>query len=195
MKQKTKLLILLLVLAAVLAGAFFAYRHFSKNYSPEQTPSAQISADEQTGTADNPTANAAPDFTVFDKDGSEITLSDFKGKPVIVNFWATWCPYCIMEFPNFQKMFENYGDRVSFMMIDLTDGYRETQSGAEAYISDNGYTFPVYFDLRGSASSAYAATSIPLSLFIDKDGNLVETKLGAMDEGTLESYIQTLINQ
>ena len=79
------------------------------------------------------------------------------------------------------------------MMVDLTDGYRDTVDGVKQFVSESGYTFPVYFDTEGSASSAYGISSIPLTLFIDADGNIYKGMLGAMHETTLSEYISALL--
>ena len=95
--------------------------------------------------------NTAPDFTVLDKDGNTVRLSEKFGKPIVINFWATWCPPCKQELPDFDKLCKEYGDRVVFMMVNLTDGYRDTVDGTKRFVSGKGYTFPVYFDKIGRA--------------------------------------------
>ena len=193
MNQKTKLIILIVLLAAVLTGAFFAYRYFSKSFIPAQ-PTEQ--KNETTAEADETTednADKAADFTVFDKDKKEIALSSRTGKPVVINFWATWCPPCQSELPAYQTLYDTYGEKVDFMMVALTDGYQETQSSVDAFIEENGYTFPVFYDLQGAAAEAYAVNSIPLSVFIDADGKVSHSQLGAMDEASLEAQIKTLL--
>lgn len=79
------------------------------------------------------------------------------------------------------------------MMIDLSDGYRETPDSVKKFLSENGYTFPVYYDSEGSAAKAYNALSIPFTVAIDKNGNVKNTHLGAMSEAALESMIKSLI--
>ncbi|MBP3544577.1 MAG: TlpA family protein disulfide reductase, partial [Lachnospiraceae bacterium] len=69
----------------------------------------------------------APDFTVIDAEGNEVKLSDMRGKPVVVNFWASWCGPCKMEMPEFEEVYKELGDEVHFMMVNLTDGWQETQ--------------------------------------------------------------------
>ena len=111
--------------------------------------------------------NTAPDFTVLDKDGNTVRLSEKFGKPIVINFWATWCPPCKQELPDFDKLCKEYGDRVVFMMVNLTDGYRDTVDGTKRFVSGKGYTFPVYFDTKDNAASAYNVSSIPQTTFID----------------------------
>ena len=132
-------------------------------------------------------------FTVTDAKGRNVTLSESFGRPVILNFWATWCPPCRSELPAFEKLYRKYQAKVTFMMIDLSDGYRETPDSVKKFLSENGYTFPVYYDSEGSAAKAYNALSIPFTVAIDKNGNVKKTHLGAMSEAALESIIKSLI--
>ncbi|MBD9208896.1 MAG: TlpA family protein disulfide reductase [Clostridiales bacterium] len=137
--------------------------------------------------------NTAPDFTVLDKDGNTVRLSDKFGKPIVINFWATWCPPCKQELPDFDKLSKEYGDRVVFMMVNLTDGYRDTVDGTKRFVSGKGYTFPVYFDTKDNAASAYNVSSIPQTTFIDAKGNIYTTRIGAMNEATLRIYLNALL--
>lgn len=137
--------------------------------------------------------NTAPDFNVLDKDGNTVRLSDKFGKPVVINFWATWCPPCKQELPDFDKLCKEYGDRVVFMMVNLTDGYRDTVDGTKRFVSGKGYTFPVYFDTKDNAASAYNVSSIPQTTFIDAKGNIYTTRIGAMNEATLRIYLNALL--
>lgn len=137
--------------------------------------------------------NTAPDFTVLDKDGNTVRLSEKFGKPIVINFWATWCPPCKQELPDFDKLCKEYGDRIVFMMVNLTDGYRDTVDGTKRFVSGKGYTFPVYFDTKDNAASAYNVSSIPQTTFIDAKGNIYTTRIGAMNEATLRIYLNALL--
>ena len=137
--------------------------------------------------------NTAPDFTVLDKDGNTVRLSEKFGKPIVINFWATWCPPCKQELPDFDKLCKEYGDRVVFMMVNLTDGYRDTVDGTKRFVSGKGYTFPVYFDTKDNAASAYNVSSIPQTTFIDAKGNIYTPRIGAMNEATLRIYLNALL--
>ncbi len=142
--------------------------------------------------ADTP-VNYAPDFTVLDKDGNTVKLSDFRGKPVVLNFWATWCPPCKQELPDFNQAAEAYKDDVVFLMVNLTDGQRETVDIVKAFVADNGYTFPVYFDTAYSAANAYMVSSIPTTYFINAKGEAVNYKIGMMTAAELESGIKGMM--
>ncbi len=139
-----------------------------------------------------PVVNYAPDFEVLDKDGNPVKLSDFRGKPVVLNFWATWCPPCKAELPDFDEAAATYGDKVHFLMVNLTDGGRDTVDGVKAFVAENGYTFPVYFDTTYSAANAYRVYSIPTTYLINADGEIIGRKEGMMTGAELEAWIKKL---
>lgn len=180
MKKKT-FIILLAALLIIVAAAAIIYPRLSASY-------------QDNGNTSGNTIEQAPDFTVYDNENKEVSLSYLKGTPVIVNFWATWCGYCMDELPAFDHMAEKYGNHAKFMMVDLVDGSRETMETASSFIKEQGYTFPVYYDSDQSAAYTYGLNSIPVTLFIDADGNLFYTQIGAMDEKTLEKNIMALLD-
>lgn len=141
----------------------------------------------------DPTLPLAPNFVVFDASGKAVTLADFAGKPIVINFWASWCGPCRSEMPAFQAAYEIYGDEVQFLVINLTDNYYETVHSAQSFINQQGYTFPVYFDLASSGAEAYSVYSIPATFFVDPWGYLVAQHTGAMDLQTLQSYIAQIL--
>ena len=166
-----------------------------------QSPASPASSPEPDQTADTPEAQKdaeddrlrAPDFTVLDTEGNEVKLSELFGKPIVINFWASWCPPCKSEMPEFDKVYAELGEDVTFMMVDLVDGRRETIESGAAYIAEQGYSFPVYFDAMGEASYGYGIQAIPTTLFIDKDGFVVTGAQGAIDEQTLRRGIEYII--
>ncbi len=129
----------------------------------------------------------AANFVVFDGAMEPVELEDFIGKPIVVNFWATWCGYCKIEMPDFNDAYHANPD-VEFMMINYTDG-NDTVDKASAFIRQNGYDFPVYYDLTLDASSAYEVEAFPTTLFISRSGDVVKVVSGAIDAKTLGEYI------
>lgn len=138
-------------------------------------------------------ANLAPDFTVYNTDQVAVSLSDFIGKPVVLNFWASWCNPCKSEMPAFQAIYETYGQDVQFLMVNLTDGTYETQLSATTFIQQQGYTFPIFFDSYYSAVGAYNISSIPATFFIDAEGCLVAQASGRINAFQLQTYIQKIL--
>ena len=135
----------------------------------------------------------AVDFTVYDTDGNEVKLSSKYGKPIVMNFWATWCHPCKSELPAFEEMYNKYKDDVHFMMINVTDGESQTRQMVDDFVSDNGYTFPVYYDETLMASIIYGASSIPLTVFVYPDGTIYGGRTGAMQKAELEYYINDVL--
>ena len=138
------------------------------------------------------TAHTAPDFTVFDLEGNQVNLSDFLGKPIIVNFWASWCGPCQMEMPDFDESYAVYKDKIEFLMVNMTDGSRETLEKASSFIEEKGYSFPVYYDTEYSAAITYSVSSLPTTYFIDTEGKLIAHARGAIDADTLQKGIDMI---
>ena len=164
MKKKINLLLGVLLLAGVLAGAVFAYRLLSSTAAD----SAESAAD--TVQTNSMVGQAAPDITVTAASGQKVTLSSLRGKPVVLNFWASWCPPCQNEMPDYESLYQTYGDDAAFVMVDCVGMRSETVETGKAFLKEKGYTFPAYFDTDQSAATAYGLTSIPRSYYIDKDG-------------------------
>ena len=142
---------------------------------------------------DDPSLEMAPDFRMTDRSGNTVSLSDFRGKPVIINFWATWCGPCQMELPYFNEAYAAYGDQIHFLMVDLVDGSYETESGTMDFVDTNGYRFPLYFDYLGEGSSLYQVTAIPMTVAINSYGRIVDTHVGSMSREELQALIDKLI--
>ena len=134
-------------------------------------------------TLEEPIGNA-PNFIVMDQNGDPAQLTDFAGKPVVINFWATWCTYCVQELPDFERAYAEYPD-VVFMMINATDGVYETKKQADAFLEKTGYTFPVYYDLIGMAQVDYEITGYPTTVFINAQGDVVAKEVGMISYDAL----------
>lgn len=163
--------------------------------SPE-TEEAPAESSSSASESETESSYLAPDFTVYDADGGEVTLSSLFGKPTVLNFWASTCPPCRSEMPEFHEVYEEIGNKVQFVMVDCVGVYvggsMETQEKGQAYIEEQKFTFPVYFDRDMDAVNTYGITSFPTTYFLDKDGNLVTYALGAIDRDTLELGISMI---
>ncbi len=135
------------------------------------------------------------DFTVYDGEGNEVRLSDYEGTVVLMNFWATWCGYCVSEMPAFQQIYEEYGDQIQVMMINATDGNSETQDTAMAYIEEEGYTFPVFYDLQYDACYQYGVTGLPMTVIVGADGYIAGYARGAVSYDILKNALDQIIGQ
>lgn len=187
MKSKGKWIILAVALVVVIAGAAVLYHVLSEDYGGNNLMPNSRAQDQTAG--DN--EYAAPDFTVLDANGNKVKLSDYKGKPVVLNFWATWCYYCKVEMPDFDKAHGKYPD-VQFLMVNATDGVQETMASAKEYIEQEGFGFDIFFDTKLEAVNAYYVTGFPSTFFIDENGNLVTYSNGMLDFETLEKGIQMI---
>lgn len=135
------------------------------------------------------------DATVYTDAGEQITLTSIAGgKPLVINFWATWCPYCIKEMPDYQQLYNEYGERVSFAFIDQTDGNRETASMAKEWLQQNGYQdLPTYYDEDLDASSAFAARSLPTTIVVSAEGQILSATAGMIDPAAMRSVLDSLV--
>jgi len=132
------------------------------------------------------------DFTVQDIEGNNVKLSDFYGKPIVLNFWASWCPPCKSEMPEFNQANNELNGEIQFLMINQTDGDRETIETGSEYVKAQGFTFPVYYDTKLEAAFVYNVTAIPTTFFIDKDGYIISQVKGAMSKETLMNNIEKI---
>ena len=204
-KQQWLLGICLLTFVLLLVGASLLYGTLSEqneidNLVTLETTAAPVTdtnsaaVPQSTATA-APSNMSAPDFTVTDRDGNAVRLSDFSGKPVILNFWASWCDPCKSEMPEFEEAYHRYGEEIAFLLVNVTDGSSETVTSATSYIDGQGYTFPIYFDTTLEASILYGASAIPLTYFIDANGNLVARAAGALSADKLQKGIDMILEK
>ena len=134
----------------------------------------------------------APDVTFYDENGNEVSLSSFAGKPIVLNFWASWCPPCVAEMPDFDEMYKKYPE-VQFVMLNATLAEEGGMITAKNHVDREGYEFPVFYDLTGSGLGAYGITHFPTTVLITSNGYMVYNKSGMLSASQLEGVIKQLI--
>ncbi len=137
-----------------------------------------------------PVENAlAPDFKLTDMDGNVVQLSDYRGKVVLVNFWATWCPPCVMEMPTLQDRYAKYGGKDFVVLAVDVD---ETELPVQAFMARNGLSFPVMIDEGGELYQLYQVRGLPSSYLIDEQGVIRGIHIGVMTEEQIDGYLTEL---
>lgn len=198
MSKKFKAIILIIVFVLLVACAYVLYQQLSKDLASSQlivhTQPATASTDpsETSPTEKEEPIQFAPNFLVYDVDGNKVHLSDYIGKPIVLNFWASWCGPCKMEMPDFNEKYLEMGTDIQFLMINMTDGARETVDVAASFIDSQGYTFPVFYDTAGNAAMIYGVYSLPTTYFINAQGHLIAQAMGAIDAETLQTGIDLI---
>ncbi len=141
----------------------------------------------------------APDMTFNDQNGVSHTLSDYKGKTVFLNFWATWCPPCRAEMPDIQALYEEYGENGGDLVIlgvanprddDHPESNDVTVEEISAFLEENGYTYPVLMDAAGSSLTDYGISAFPTTFMIDRDGNVYGYVSGGLTREVMEEIIK-----
>lgn len=135
------------------------------------------------------------DFTLKDQFGNTHTLSDYKGKTIFLNFWATWCPPCRAEMPDIQKLYEAYDTEGDNALIVLgvagpEIGQEGTEEEITAFLEEQGYTYPVLMDTSGELFQAYGVSALPTTYMIDRDGNIFGYVSGMLSMDMMENIIE-----
>ena len=134
------------------------------------------------------------DLTVYREDGTAVSLSDFRGKPMVVCFWASWSRDAVLFLEDLEAMYSFYGDRVAFLAVNLTDGMAETKESAKALIDGKGYTFPVYYDTDNRASFTFELKRAPALLFATREGQQVYFYHSALAAESFQAAILDILS-
>lgn len=138
--------------------------------------------------------NLAPDFTLETLDGRSVTLSDYttgQGRPVVLNFWATWCPPCRVEMPFFNRVSAKYEDRAAILSINQA----ESPETIAAFAERNGLTYPLLIDQDMKVNNLYGVLNLPTTIFIDRNGVVKEVLIGTISQAVLEDRVENLLNE
>lgn len=165
---------------SLLLGCFLAASGFAfSQTAPAGLSRAQIAA---AGLLEVQGEPEAPDFTLSGPDGKPVTLSSLRGKVVLLNFWATWCPPCREEMPSMETLYQAFKGRSDFVMLAVSS--QETKATVDQFLKKTPYNFPILLDTRGEVSSMYSVSAIPTTYLIDARGIVIAGKVGGHDWST-----------
>ncbi len=182
MKKRTVYILIILALALGLTYFFLERKDIKEEAmlddeviqleDPVELPEE---ATGETGSEEQEELIPAMDFTLENLDGSEVSLSDYRGKIVFLNFWATWCQFCDLEMPDLERL-NNENDDMVVLAVNLREGKKEVKN----YIEKGGYTFDVVMDPKGNVGGDYYVSGLPATYFIDPEGNVRGVYQGMM---------------
>ena len=181
MNSKLKLLITIILFVLVVGGGLFLYN---------KTSNIDFKFDNRnTGLS----KKAMPETIIYTENDEELNLSSLKGKPIVINFWTTWCTYCRQEMQTLEKVYNEYKDKVEFVLIDVLDSSEETKENGIKLKEEQGLTMPIYFDRNHIAISKFGAPGFPTTYFIDKDGNINKIRASMLTEEFLVQNIEEIL--
>ena len=154
---------------------------------PEAVKASPVEVHEaaSTSTPTEPSLN----FMLTDLAGNQVTLDELRGKNVFINFWATWCKWCVKEMPDMENIHQSFNDQD---LVVLAIAVGEDLEDVSGYLSDKDYTFTILLDPDKSVTKVYEVKSIPTSIFIDKEGNVSYKRVGAMNEQQMLAAIENM---
>ena len=189
----------------IISGMFMALNGYQGMYRANNAPGIINSNSSNGSVVEDNTSNGeteqqdasaikAIDFTLYDQYGNEHKLSDYEGKTVFLNFWATWCPPCRREMPHIEDLYKEYGENKEDVVILGVASPSYGNEGDEAYITDfleeEGYTFPVVFDIGGQLLYQYGINAFPTTFIINPEGYITTYVPGAMSKQTMKEIIE-----
>jgi len=138
---------------------------------------------------------SAPDFTLDLLGGGQVTLSELRGKVVVVNLWASWCPPCRAEMPAIEKVYRANKDR-GLEVLAVNSTFQDSEADAAAFVQDFGLTFPIPLDRLGAVSNRYLLRALPSTYFIDRLGIIRSVVIGGpMSEAVIQSKVEDLLEE
>lgn len=200
MNNKIKFIAAILVFVLLIGGSMFAYNKLKEGQEPGAFPGQTETKPMNPTEEEKSTAQGAEGATEGETEAPPMALNIsmqnslgelvkfddlLDGRPIVLNFWATWCKFCKQEMPDFESVYQEMGADVQFIMLNMTDGRKETVEIAQDYIEEQGFTFPVYYDIAQEAAYGYGIYSLPITLFISADGELITMSQGLTSKETL----------
>jgi len=184
MKNKTSIIIWVLAVILILAAAFTFYSN---------NKSVKLNTPGETATSNQSSESSkviAPDFSLKDLNGNTVKLSDYKGKVVILNFWAVWCKYCKIEMPDLNELNKELAKENNAVILAVD--VQESPDTVKNYLTSNGIDLKVLLDSDGSISQEYGVSGYPTTFIINKDGSLYTYISGKTDKATLLQILEKI---
>ncbi|MCY9667536.1 TlpA family protein disulfide reductase [Paenibacillus alginolyticus] len=183
--MKKSIFAIIMLLGLVLYGVYDYYGKKTSESSPATEEAGNIQRGIQKG-------QKAPDFELKDLQGQTVKLSDFQGKKVMINFWATWCPPCRVEMPHMQKFYADYNKQgVVILAVNLTPT-EENADSVPAFVKDYGLTFPVVLDEEGTTMQTYQVVAYPTTYLLDSNGVIREKFQGAINYDMMKQAVSKI---
>ena len=169
MKISPRTIIMMILAVIVVISAFSLLDEMSTNFVPPTLETIPLENRD------------LPELTLYDIDEVPTKLDSLKGKPVILHFWASWDSVSTKELPVFQEAWEQLSEDAHILMVNVTDGHKETVITAKRFLDEQEYTFKGYFDTSMTLTGAFGVLQLPSTFFLDSDGNLVAGITGILD--------------
>ena len=164
-----------------------------EDMSAEDT-SGETTEDENQSQEETAEYADAPDFTVWDQEGTQTSLKEIlEGKPAVINFWTSKCPPCREEMPDFEELYQELKDHVQFIMVDGIGCMGETEESGRAYVEEQGFSFPVYYDKEMDAVITYGIQAFPTTYILNSNGELVTGGSGMISKATLQELLNEVV--
>jgi thiol-disulfide isomerase/thioredoxin len=188
MIKKSSIMAILVILLLILSSCSAPSSGGGAAIPEKTTEEASQESSSQQEQKENKTY--APDFSLEDLDGNIITLASLGGKNLIINFWATWCPFCVDEMPDLQKLYENYKDED---LVVIAINIQESKSRVTKFLEDEGIDLPILLDEKGTTAITYGANSIPLTIAVNKEGVVVAGHRGKLTYEQMEAMYEIIL--
>ncbi|HWK21931.1 MAG TPA: TlpA disulfide reductase family protein [Ureibacillus sp.] len=193
MKKKAIGLVIVMALVVIMLGSYIKNQIEASESLSEQAVSYEMNLDQQEGLAKG---QIAPDFTLQTLDGETFTLSKLKGKKVVLNFWASWCPPCKEEMPELQKYYEKYAkeDNAIIIGVNITHAERSMNEmkTVQQFVDSFDLTFPIPLMEEEGVDKLYEILTIPSTFMIDTEGRIQNQIVGPLNQKSLRDYVKRL---
>lgn len=137
-----------------------------------------------------------PNFQYTDRRGETVDFDSLRGKPIVINFWGTWCGWCVEEMADFNQLVKDYGDDVNFLFLNVANSKSETTQDVLDFLRENGYdAITTHFDSMGEGIYMFGINSFPTTIYADSEGNLYDAAIGLTDYDSAKKVIESMLEE